>query len=242
MFKNKNLFKGYTFADHEGISLENIPYTVIRNMVNQVPAYRDQVVYSYLFQEEKCFLGDNQCDCFGYKDKIFDVTNLIGLVHSEDLDEVYRLTKNAFDMIYNNSANIYTFKYNITYRIKNKKNQYRRILRETTPILADKKGKLICTLSRCTDISQLGHQNEIKAWITLTDRILPLSHHPQNLLSQREKEVLYYLSKGYSSRKISEQIFISKLTVDKHRANMLRKTGVQNTSELIKFAIEKGII
>jgi DNA-binding CsgD family transcriptional regulator len=178
----------------------------------------------------------------GYKDKIFQITDLIKLIHPDDFNEVYQLTKNAFDIIYASPASIYSFKYNITYRIKTKKNQYIRILRETSPLLAGKNGKLICNVSRCTDITYLGHHNEIKAWLTFPYRVIDLANKLNNILSKREKEILYYLAKGYSSKKIAESLSISKLTVDKHRINMLRKTGVQNTSELIKFAIEKGII
>jgi len=242
MLRNKDLLKDYTFADHEGVSSKHIPVKDIHNLINQVPVYENTVIYSHFFHEEKCILGDNQCDYFGYRDKIFEITNLISLVHPLVLDKVYRLTKKAFDTIYATPEHIYSFKFNISYRIKTKNNKYIRILRETTPLLADKQRKLICNLSRCTDISQPGHHNEIKAWINLPNKVIDISNELNNILSKREKEILCYLSRGFSSKKISELLFISKLTVDKHRANMLRKAGVTNTSELIKFAIDKGII
>ena len=52
-------------------------------------------------------------------------------------------------------------------------------------------------------------------------------------LSDREREILQLLSQGLSSREISQNLFISSHTVDTHRRNMIKKTGVRNTVELV---------
>lgn len=52
-------------------------------------------------------------------------------------------------------------------------------------------------------------------------------------LSAREREILQLLSKGHSSREVSKRLFISSHTVDTHRRNMIKKTGVRNTVELV---------
>lgn len=51
-------------------------------------------------------------------------------------------------------------------------------------------------------------------------------------LSDREKEVLILAMKGYTSREIANQLFISKATIDSHRQNILLKTDSKNFSEL----------
>ncbi|MFP4489523.1 MAG: response regulator, partial [Bacteroidales bacterium] len=56
-------------------------------------------------------------------------------------------------------------------------------------------------------------------------------------LSRREKEVLLKICEGLSNQEIAERLFISKRTVDKHRANLLSKTGSKNTASLILYAI-----
>lgn len=61
-------------------------------------------------------------------------------------------------------------------------------------------------------------------------------------LSRREKEVLLKICEGLSNQEIAEQLFISKRTVDKHRANLLSKTGSKNTASLILYAIKNKII
>ena len=61
-------------------------------------------------------------------------------------------------------------------------------------------------------------------------------------LSNREKEILYNICEGLSNQEIAERLFISKRTVDKHRANLLSKTNSKNTASLILYAIKNKII
>lgn len=61
-------------------------------------------------------------------------------------------------------------------------------------------------------------------------------------LSQREKEVLELICRGLSNHEIADQLFISKRTVEKHRANLLAKTNTKNTAQLVMFAVENKLI
>ena len=61
-------------------------------------------------------------------------------------------------------------------------------------------------------------------------------------LSRREKEVLLKICEGFSNQEIANQLFISKRTVDKHRANLLSKTNSKNTASLILYAIKNKLI
>ena len=63
-----------------------------------------------------------------------------------------------------------------------------------------------------------------------------------SLLSEREHEILYLICKGYSNQEIADQLFISKRTVDKHRANLLSKTNTKNTASLVMYAIKNNLI
>jgi DNA-binding NarL/FixJ family response regulator len=61
-------------------------------------------------------------------------------------------------------------------------------------------------------------------------------------LSKREKEILLKICEGLSNQEIAKTLFISKRTVDKHRANLLGKTNSKNTASLILFAIRNKLI
>lgn len=61
-------------------------------------------------------------------------------------------------------------------------------------------------------------------------------------LSSREREILLLVCRGLSNQEIADRLFISKRTVDKHRANILEKTGCKNTASLVVFAIRSGAV
>jgi DNA-binding NarL/FixJ family response regulator len=64
----------------------------------------------------------------------------------------------------------------------------------------------------------------------------------KSLLSRQETAIIRLISNGKTSKEIAEELKISELTIKVHRRNMLHKMGVNNSSELIKVAISKGIL
>jgi len=61
-------------------------------------------------------------------------------------------------------------------------------------------------------------------------------------LTPREEEVLELLAEGLSNDEIAEQLAISRHTVARHRENLMGKLNLHNRSELVKYAIRKGLI
>ncbi|MDE5707026.1 MAG: response regulator transcription factor [Alistipes sp.] len=61
-------------------------------------------------------------------------------------------------------------------------------------------------------------------------------------LSGREIEILVRICRGMSNQEIADELFISKRTVDKHRANILEKTGCKNTASLVVHALRNGLV
>jgi len=63
-----------------------------------------------------------------------------------------------------------------------------------------------------------------------------------NVLSKREIEILKNVYEGNSSKEIAEKLSLSINTINNHRKNMLSKTGTNNCSELIKYAVTNGFL
>jgi len=61
-------------------------------------------------------------------------------------------------------------------------------------------------------------------------------------LTSREQEVLAHLADGASNPEIAETLNISPKTVARHRENIMRKLNLHSRSDLVKYAIRKGII
>lgn len=64
----------------------------------------------------------------------------------------------------------------------------------------------------------------------------------EDTLSARELEILLAVCQGLSNQEIADTLFISKRTVDKHRANILEKTGCKNTASLVVYAIKHSLV
>lgn len=62
------------------------------------------------------------------------------------------------------------------------------------------------------------------------------------LLTQREKEILKMVGEGYRNKEISDYLFISVKTVEKHRSNIMEKLDLHTASALTAYAIEKGLV
>ena len=71
-----------------------------------------------------------------------------------------------------------------------------------------------------------------------------MSENPvsDNILSNKETEVLELISKGHTTKKIAEMLYVSARTIETHRANVLKKLKAKNTAELIKKAVKLKLI
>jgi two-component system response regulator NreC len=64
----------------------------------------------------------------------------------------------------------------------------------------------------------------------------------QDNLTERESEILRHIARGNANREIAELLNISERTVQTHRANIMKKLGFHSIVELVKYAIEKGLV
>lgn len=71
-----------------------------------------------------------------------------------------------------------------------------------------------------------------------------LKKTPENelMITRRESSVLKLLAEGFTNLEIAEKLFISPLTVDSHRKNLIVKLQARNTASLIKIASDKGLV
>ena len=62
------------------------------------------------------------------------------------------------------------------------------------------------------------------------------------LPTPREREVLKLVWTGFSNREIADRLGISSRTIEAHRASLMKKLRVANTAQLVRIAIEQGLI
>jgi two-component system, NarL family, response regulator NreC len=63
-----------------------------------------------------------------------------------------------------------------------------------------------------------------------------------DLLTNREREILNLIAEGMSTNEISERLSLSSRTIEGHRANLMRKLNLHSLTEVVRYAIKKGLV
>ena len=77
---------------------------------------------------------------------------------------------------------------------------------------------------------------------TDAENLLKKTQENELMITRRESSVLKLLAEGFTNLEIAEKLFISPLTADSHRKNLIVKLQARNTASLIKIASDKGVI
>jgi DNA-binding NarL/FixJ family response regulator len=76
----------------------------------------------------------------------------------------------------------------------------------------------------------------------IKDYLRRADEDPYDRLTAREREILKLIAEGRTSREIAERLFISLKTVLGHRAKIMQKLDIHNRTELIRYAMRKGLV
>jgi len=82
-------------------------------------------------------------------------------------------------------------------------------------------------------------ERDLEAYLA---RAKPGRLDPYETLTPREREVLHLAAEGYSNPEIGLRLSISTRTAETHRAHVMRKLRVQNQTELVRYAVARGIL
>jgi DNA-binding NarL/FixJ family response regulator len=65
---------------------------------------------------------------------------------------------------------------------------------------------------------------------------------PLGTLTEREREVLQLAAQGLTNKEVAQRLDLSPRTAESHRANLMKKLGLHTQSELIHFALQRGLL
>ena len=77
---------------------------------------------------------------------------------------------------------------------------------------------------------------------TYARKALAAGTPPHDALTAREQEVMQLTAEGYTAAQIADRLSISRRTVEAHRANLMRKLGLSNRADVMRYALERGVI
>jgi two-component system response regulator NreC len=89
-------------------------------------------------------------------------------------------------------------------------------------------------------LSQPLSNRAIQAYAERAQSAAPLDSY--ETLTAREREVLHLAAEGYSSTEMAAKLGISPRTAETHRAHLMRKLNLRNQSELIRYALRRGLL
>ena len=247
-------------------SVKKIWYSITKSGTNQASEFQtnfDHLIemfhfgesYYYIFNLQNSvieYVHPNVEQITGVKPNEFTTEKFISLVHPDDLPHFINMENTAIKFALNFEPNeLANYKVRSDFRIINQKtNESIRILKHIHPLQFTENDGILRCLGIHTDISYLKpYGKPILSFIGLNGlpnfiniEVEEIFKPTNEILTQREKEILKLLYKGESSKQVAAELFLSEATVNTHRRNILSKTNCKSIQEVIYKAIENGWI
>ena len=208
--------------------------------------------YYFLFNPQKAefeFVSPEITALLGYDPNKITVQFFVSQIHPED-QPFFLNFENKVVQFFKELPNEKIKKYKVSYdfRIKNASNNYVRILHQLLILQHDSDNNVQLSLGLHSDFSHLKTSgNPILSFLGLDGEpsymnidVAEVFKPSKKLLSGREAQIIQLIAQGKNSKEISDKLSISKLTVDTHRSNCLKKTNCKSSSELINKAVHEG--
>jgi DNA-binding CsgD family transcriptional regulator len=162
------------------------------------------------------------------------VVNIAGIKAREHIEKQAESERKNFKLVHD-------------LRMLNDENKWIRLIIQDSVLEFDGKGKMwlvmkVLDLAPNQDLESPG-RSVLQNTVT-NEVVFSMEGERKNIcnITQREKEVLQLISKGFPSKLIAEELFISVNTVNNHRKNILKKLNVNNASEAIRQASSLRLI
>ncbi|MBP7513405.1 MAG: hypothetical protein KA791_02585 [Flavobacteriales bacterium] len=222
----------------------------LKEILGLMPLFPDQFIYVYNYSEGRMLYARGFPEVLGYKNEEVDIELLYRIFHPDDAPIVARINTAVIEAMTRIRRPLDPFELCLTvdYRVRKANGQYIKVLRQTAVFDSDPEtGEVISTFSLCKDISTIKSSNSIGWQVkgrgadlldlnALEDLMPKLQYRP----TMREMEVIRKLAEGKSSKRIAHELHLSEHTVAAHRRNLLKRTGLKNTAELVGHVKEAG--
>lgn len=175
---------------------------------------------------------------------------LFEMVRPNNVDRFVDETHHNFNFLWADPKHAQPMRnsFSSVYELKKVGSGYYPFLRQTFTLRSDKKGIITHTGCIWTEMPSLNKVQLNALGKNLVSGPDAIFHKYQQLkkfegiLSVRELEILQLIADGDNTKKISERLFISTMTVNTHRKNMLKKMEANNSAHLVALAKDMGLV
>jgi len=185
--------------------------------------------YYFIFNcltKEILYTSDSYTEILGYNKEEYSFVDILGCIHPEDIDYVKVCERKIIDFISALPENE-EFRFTISYsfRICTATGTYIRVKQNYQAVEVNNKGIMTRALVHHEILNDDENRsyNDLQIFDRRTNQFIQIENTFN--LTKREFEILALIKKGLTSIEISNKLFLSKLTIDTHRKNILAKTN-----------------
>jgi DNA-binding CsgD family transcriptional regulator len=213
---------------------------------NTIPRFPEEAVYIYSFKEKRMIYADGWEDILGYRDDEINMLTIVSITAPEYAPFSYELNDKALKFIQSKTEQLE--KYSFTIELK-------KLHKNGTPVpLISKVGVFSSENGTVTAI--IG-RSQINRSITLGKVMRYAAYGPDKsefeeelnkqlfqhyAISQKEKEALSLVAKGYSFKEIANEFKVSPSAIEKRIIPMYKRFDVKSLSHLLSFAYDNHIL
>jgi DNA-binding CsgD family transcriptional regulator len=246
------------FGSGSDVSLDHSVLQLLRSdFFAQYQFFTEQVFFLLDYRTKKyLYVSENVTTVSGFDiDKIYSggIEYLSEFYHPDDVEKFPFIFRALADKISRLRADeILKCKLSYDYRVRflNDNGNYNRILQDNIPLVVDDQRNIVYGVIVITNISLFKKTDSINyKVVSYTNEDQPLTilegvvgKDTIEKISGREKEVIRLTANGLTEKEIADKLSISIQTVKSHRKNLIRRTGVKNSAELIKYCMANLVI
>jgi len=190
-------------------------------------------------------------DIHGLDAEVVTFNDVLDTIHPDDVGFV--ANAEAFITRFFNERiareKLLSYKMNYSFRSRMKDGEYALLNHQAIMLSLDEDGRWGKSLNIHTRIDHLSNLNTRKISLiglngepSYMNMTMENMARPLPYFSKREKQILKLIAEGFGNTEISEKLFIAKMTVKKHRQNILDKTDCKNIAQLINECTLQGLI
>lgn len=215
--------------------------------------------YYYLvdfYGQQLRYIDPSIADILGLDPELATVDSILSCIHPEDINYVVQTESASLSFMLNQvgkgKLKSY-YKTSYCFRFKVVGGNYELFHNESVFFADEEIGRISQVLHIHTNINHLTAVNDYTSslmglketdstWSPVNANKEAESSSLNLHFSKREMEIIKLIALGYKSEEIAESLFISLHTVQSHRKNIIRKSGVKTSSELISLCVKEGLI
>tara|TARA_R110002033_G_scaffold162910_1_gene199769 strand:- start:621 stop:1400 length:780 start_codon:yes stop_codon:yes gene_type:complete len=202
------------------------------------------------------YVSEGTKPLLGIEPKDFSFIKLLKVLHPEDQEQMSKKESTSLNLKLNIIPKEHITKYKTVYlmRIRDRNGNYKTFLHQVKALTISEDGKIQQTIGVHTDVTYLKIPfDQNISFIPIDSKLQPFHFEFLNngyvlttslaeKFTKREQDIIKLLGQGKRANEIADMLYISKLTVNTHKRNILKKSNSKNSAELVVKCLREGFI